>query len=57
MSSVNKVILLGHCGRDAEVRYMPSGQPVSSVSLATTQAVVTRTAKQTRKAPTLPTLK
>ena len=36
MSSVNKVILLGHCGRDAEVRYMPSGQPVANVSLATT---------------------
>ena len=36
MSSVNKVILVGHCGRDAEVRYMPSGQPVASVSLATT---------------------
>ena len=36
MSSVNKVILVGNCGRDAEVRYMPSGQPVASVSLATT---------------------
>ena len=36
MASVNKVILVGNCGRDAEVRYMPSGQPVSNVSLATT---------------------
>ena len=36
MSSVNKIILVGHCGRDAEVRYMPSGQAVANVSLATT---------------------
>ena len=36
MASVNKVILVGNCGRDAEVRYMPSGQPVANVSLATT---------------------
>lgn len=35
MSSVNKIILVGHCGRDAEVRYMPSGQAVANVSLAT----------------------
>ncbi|MFN5811824.1 MAG: single-stranded DNA-binding protein, partial [Burkholderiales bacterium] len=26
MASVNKVILLGNCGRDPEVRYLPSGQ-------------------------------
>ena len=36
MASVNKVILVGNCGRDAEVRYTPSGQPVANVSLATT---------------------
>jgi len=36
MASVNKVILIGNCGRDAEMRYMPSGQPVANVSLATT---------------------
>lgn len=36
MSSVNKVILIGNCGRDAEVRHLPSGQPVANVSLATT---------------------
>lgn len=36
MASVNKVILVGNCGRDAEVRYMPSGQPVANASLATT---------------------
>lgn len=35
MASVNKVILIGHCGRDAEVRYLPSGQAVANVSVAT----------------------
>ncbi|TSE35252.1 single-stranded DNA-binding protein [Tepidimonas charontis] len=35
MASVNKVILVGNCGRDPEIRYLPSGQPVASVSIAT----------------------
>jgi single-strand DNA-binding protein len=35
MASVNKVILLGNCGRDPEVRYLPSGIPVANVSIAT----------------------
>ncbi|TSE19471.1 Single-stranded DNA-binding protein [Tepidimonas alkaliphilus] len=35
MASVNKVILIGNCGRDPEIRYLPSGQPVASVSIAT----------------------
>ena len=35
MASVNKVILLGNCGRDPEVRYLPSGQAVANVSIAT----------------------
>ena len=36
MSSVNKVILLGNCGRDPEMRYLPDGKAVANVSLATT---------------------
>ncbi|MHB1124914.1 MAG: single-stranded DNA-binding protein [Ramlibacter sp.] len=36
MASVNKVILVGNCGRDPEIRYLPSGQAVANVSLATT---------------------
>ena len=36
MASVNKVILVGNCGRDPEVRYLPSGQAVANVSIATT---------------------
>lgn len=35
MASVNKVTLLGNCGRDPEVRYLPSGQAVANISLAT----------------------
>ena len=35
MASVNKVILVGNCGRDPEIRYLPSGQAVAHVTLAT----------------------
>lgn len=35
MASVNKVILVGNCGRDPEVRYLPSGQAVANISIAT----------------------
>ena len=35
MASVNKVVLLGNCGRDPEIRYLPSGQAVANVTLAT----------------------
>lgn len=37
MASVNKVILLGNAGRDAEVRYLPSGMAVANVSIATSK--------------------
>ena len=36
MASVNKVILLGHLGKDPEVRYMPNGEAVCNFSMATT---------------------
>ena len=36
MASVNKVILVGNLGADPEVRYLPSGEAVANVSLATT---------------------
>jgi len=35
MASVNKVILVGNCGRDPEVRYAPSGAAICNVSIAT----------------------
>jgi len=36
MASVNKVILIGHLGRDPENRYLPSGEQVTSIAIATT---------------------
>jgi single-strand DNA-binding protein len=36
MASVNKVILVGNCGRDPETRYMPDGAALTNVSIATT---------------------
>jgi single-strand DNA-binding protein len=35
--SVNKVILVGHLGKDPELKYTPSGTPVASFSLATSE--------------------
>jgi len=35
--SVNKVLLIGNLGRDPEVRYLPSGNPVANFSIATTE--------------------
>jgi len=35
MASVNKVILMGNCGRDPEMRYLPSGKATCSISVAT----------------------
>ena len=37
MGSVNKVILVGNLGRDAELRYTPGGAAVAKFSLATTE--------------------
>jgi single-strand DNA-binding protein len=37
MGSVNKVILVGNLGRDAELRYTPGGAAVSKFSIATTE--------------------
>lgn len=36
MGTVNKVIIVGNMGRDAEVRYTPGGAAVATLSLATT---------------------
>ena len=37
MGSLNKAILIGHCGRDAELRYTPGGAAVAKFSMATTE--------------------
>lgn len=38
MASVNKVTLIGNLGRDPEVRYMPSGDAMATLNVATTEA-------------------
>lgn len=38
MPSINKVILIGHLGRDPESRYLPSGETVCNFSIATSDA-------------------
>jgi len=36
MASINKVIIVGNLGADPETRYMPSGEAVTNVRVATT---------------------
>jgi single-strand DNA-binding protein len=35
--SYHKILIVGHLGRDPEMRYTPSGQPVTNFSMATTR--------------------
>lgn len=37
MASVNKVILVGHLGKDPDTRYMPNGDQVCNITLATSE--------------------
>jgi single-strand DNA-binding protein len=37
MASDNKVIIVGNCGRDPEVRYLPSGSAIANVTVATSR--------------------
>ncbi len=37
MASVNKVILIGNLGRDPEIRYLPSGDAIANLRIATTE--------------------
>jgi single-strand DNA-binding protein len=40
MSGVNKVILIGHLGKDPEVRHLEGGSSVANFTLATTETFV-----------------
>lgn len=35
MASVNKVTILGNLGRDPEMRYLPSGDAIANIAVAT----------------------
>ena len=47
--SVNKVLLLGNLGRDPEVRYLPSGNPVANFSIATSENYTDRNGTKQEK--------
>jgi single-strand DNA-binding protein len=47
MASVNKVILVGNSGRDPEIRYLPSGQAVANISIATSSRRKDKTTGET----------
>ncbi|MDR2880328.1 MAG: single-stranded DNA-binding protein [Azoarcus sp.] len=49
MASVNKVILVGNLGRDPEIRYMPNGDAVCNVNLATTESWNDKTSGERRE--------
>jgi len=34
---LNKVMIIGHLGRDPEMRYTPSGKPVTTFNVATSR--------------------
>lgn len=37
MASVNKAIIVGNLGKDPEMRYLPNGDAVASITVATTE--------------------
>jgi single-strand DNA-binding protein len=49
MASVNKVILVGYCGRDPEIRYAPSGDAIANLSIATSEKFKDRSTGETRE--------
>jgi len=46
MKSINKVTLIGHCGKQPEVRYTQSGAPVANFSLATNESWTSKTGER-----------
>jgi single-strand DNA-binding protein len=49
MASVNKVILVGNLGADPETRYLPSGDAVCNIRIATTDRVRDKTSGEYRE--------
>ncbi|QHS11202.1 single-stranded DNA-binding protein [Sinimarinibacterium sp. NLF-5-8] len=47
---VNKVILIGNLGKDPEVRYFPSGDPIANATIATTESWKDRQTGETKEA-------
>jgi single-strand DNA-binding protein len=49
MASVNKVILVGNLGADPETRYLPSGDAVANIRLATTDRYKDKTSGEMKE--------
>ncbi len=49
MSGVNKVILVGHLGKDPEVRHLENGVAVATFSLATTETYTNKAGEKTEQ--------
>jgi single-strand DNA-binding protein len=49
MASVNKVIIVGNLGADPETRYMPNGDAVTNIRVATTDKYKDKTSGETRE--------
>lgn len=49
MASLNKAILIGNLGQDPEVRYAPSGDAISNVSVATSESWKDKTSGEKRE--------
>lgn len=45
-ASLNKVLLMGNLTRDPELRYIPSGQPVTSFSIAVNRVYLSQTGEK-----------
>lgn len=43
---MNKIIIIGHLGRDPEMRYSPSGQPMTNFSVASSRRYTTAAGEQ-----------
>lgn len=50
MASVNKVILIGNLGKDPETRYLPSGEALTSFSIATSESWKDKTSGEKKEA-------
>lgn len=50
MASVNKVILIGNLGKDPETRYLPSGEALTSFSIATSETWKDKTSGEKKEA-------
>jgi single-strand DNA-binding protein len=50
MASINKVIIVGNLGRDPETRYMPSGDAMTNIAVATTDKWKDKTSGEQKEA-------